>query len=290
MTMKKTAILSLALLAALFLIPAGAQAQRIVSGSHTCRYIVPDTESFNQAAVKAVTRAQVEMIAEHFGTIVGSSTSLTIAESVTSVTYGETEVKGEWIETLSAPVIRKVVVNDHFALDVTVHGKIMEILSTPIDLKCQVLKNAPDLRFASEDFTHGDKMYLYFKTPVDGYLAVYMGDGKCANCLFPYNGFPAETMKVSADEEYILFSRTRPGKFDPFSFREYPLGCRADNEMEVVRLYVVFSPNKFTKASDSADGDLRSLPFEDFHSWLSKARRMDPEMNVISSDITIRRK
>ena len=97
-------------------------------------------------------------------------------------------------------------------------------------------------------------------------------------------------MKVSADEEYILFSRARPGKFDPFSFREYPLGCRADNEMEVERLYVVFSPNKFTKASDSADGDLRSLPFEDFHSWLSKARRMDPEMNVISSDITIRRK
>ena len=60
--------------------------------------------------------------------------------------------------------------------------------------------------------------------------------------------------------------------------------------MEMVRLYVVFSPNKFTKANDNADGPVRSLPFEDFHNWLSRIRKLDADMNLLPYDIVIRRK
>ena len=265
-------------------------AQRVVSDRFSYRYVMSDTETVRQAEVNAVKQAQLGMIARHFGTMVGATTALTISENVSSITYGETEVRGIWLEDLAAPVINRMVLNGHFVLEVIVSGKIKEYASTPIDLKCEVLKNGTDLKYASTEFNHGDRLYLSFKTPVDGYLAVYLGDRECVNCLFPYNGLPADTMKVNAGEEYVFFSRSKPGRFDPFSIQEYPLGCSPGTDMEMVRLYVIFSPNKFAKASDNAEGRLRTLPFDDFHSWLSKIRRIDSDMNLLPFDITIRRK
>lgn len=265
-------------------------AQRIISDRYTWRYVLSDTETLKQAEVEAVKQAKTQMIARHFGTMVGATTALTISENVSSITYGETEVRGIWLEDLAAPVINRMVLNGHFVLEVIVSGKIKEYASTPIDLKCEVLKNGTDLKYASTEFNHGDRLYLSFKTPVDGYLAVYLGDRESVNCLFPYNGLPADTMKVNAGEEYVFFSRSKPGRFDPFSIQEYPLGCSPGTDMEMVRLYVIFSPNKFAKASDNAEGRLRTLPFEDFHSWLSKIRRIDSDMNLLPFDITIRRK
>lgn len=266
-----------------------AYAQRIVSDRYTYRYVMSETESFQQAKVNAVRQAQLGMIADHFGTLVSSTTAMTISETVSSVTYGDVEVKGEWLEDTAPPVILKSVVNDHFVLDVTVSGRIREIVSAPIDIKCHVLKNGTDVRYSSLDFTHGDRLYLSFKSPVDGYVAVYLGDRQTINCLFPYNGLSADIMKVDAGDEYVFFSKSKSGKIDPFAVREYPLGCSPGVDMEMVRLYVVFSPNKFTKANDSADGKLRTLAFNDFHAWLSRVRRTDPEMNLIPFDIIIRR-
>lgn len=280
----------LAIVLLLLSVQTGSHAQKIVSDTYTYRYVMSDSETLKQAEVEAVDEAKRQMIAKHFGTIVGSTTALLIEDDVKSITYGDADIKGEWLSDNAAPVIRKSVVNDHFVLDVTVSGKIREIVSTPIDLQCTVLKNGTDLKYASTDFNHWDKIYIAFKSPVDGYLAVYLGDHETVNCLFPYNGLPADIMKVSAGEEYILFSKAKSGKLDPFAVQEYPLGCSPGNKMEMVRLYVVFSPNKFSKANDNAQGNLRYLSFDDFHNWLSKNRRYDTEMNIKSYDIVIRRK
>lgn len=267
-----------------------ASAQRIVNDTHTYRYVISDTETLKQAEVSAIQEAQRQMIANNFGTIVGSTTAMTIGDEVKSVTYGEADIKGYWLADNAAPIIRKSVVNDHFVLDVTVSGKIQEIVTTPIDLRCAVLKNGLDDKYASTEFKNDDRLYLYFKSPVDGYLAVYLGDDEIVNCLFPYNGASQDIMKVSAGEEYVLFSKTKPGNLDPVAVQEFPLGCSPGNEMEMVRLYIVFSPNKFSKANDYAHKTLRYLPFEEFHTWLSKNRRIDTEMNIKSYDIVIRKK
>lgn len=266
-----------------------ASAQRIVNDTHTYRYVMSDSETLKQAEVNAIQEAQRQMIAEHFGTIVGSTTALTIGDEVKSVTYGDADIKGYWLADNAAPVIRKSVVNDHFVLDVTVSGKIQELVTTPIDLKCAVLKNGTDQKYASTEFKNRDKLYLSFRSPVDGYLAVYLGDRETVNCLFPYNGLSPEIMKVSAGKEYVLFSRAKSGNLDPFAVQEFPLGCSPGNEMEMVTLYVIFSPNEFTKANDYEAGKLRYIPFEEFHTWLSRIRRLDTKMNLISYNITISR-
>lgn len=266
-----------------------ASAQRVENGTYTHRYVMSDSETFMQAKENAIQEAQRRMIAEHFGTIVGSTTALTIEDEVKSVTYGDADIKGYWLADNAAPIIRKSVVNDHFVLDVTVSGKIQEFVTIPIDLKCAVLKNGTDNRYASTDFKHRDNLYLSFKSPVDGYLAVYLGDWETVNCLFPYNGFSPEIMEISAGEEYILFSKAKSGNLDPLAVPEVTLRCSPGNQMEMATLYVIFSPNEFTKANDYAADDFRYLPFEEFHSWLSRIRRLDTKMNLISYKITISR-
>lgn len=266
-----------------------ASAQRVENGTYTHRYVMSDSETFMQAKENAIQEAQRQMIAEHFGTIVGSTTALTIDDEVKSVTYGDADIKGYWLADNAAPIIRKSVVNDHFVLDVTVSGKVQEFVTIPIDLKCAVLKNGTDNRYVSTDFKNRDKLYLSFRSPVDGYLAVYLGDRETMNCLFPYNGFSPEIMKISAGEEYILFSKAKSGNLDPRAVPEVTLSCSPGNQMEMATLYVIFSPNEFTKANDYAADYFRYLPFEEFHSWLSRIRRLDTKMNVISYNITISR-
>ena len=59
-------------------------AQRIVSDRYTYRYVMSETESFQQAQVNAVRQAQLGMIAYHFGTLISSTTVMTISETVSS--------------------------------------------------------------------------------------------------------------------------------------------------------------------------------------------------------------
>lgn len=263
-------------------------AQKIVTGKITYTYIIPSDESVKEAEISALKQAQYQMIADHFGTVVGASTSLYISDSsVQSTTYGETDVKGEWIETLGAPQYRKIVADDEFMIEVTVSGRIREIISNPTEFLCKVLKTPTD-EYENFSFKNGEYMYMSFQSPTDGYLTVYITDGESVQCLYPYIGLSSDYMRVKADEKHILFSRRHPGELDPLKVKQVPLSCGL-KDVEHDRIYVIFSPNRFTKAIDSAEDNkaYRMLDYESFHSWLSKIRRYDKEMNVKPIDITI---
>ena len=164
----------------LILSSASLWAQKTVKDTHTTIYVISPSETIRQAEINAVMQAQTEMIAEHFGTLVG--------------------------------------------IDVTVSGKIREISSTPIDLRCKVLRNGDTDRCEDTSFRHGDYLYLSFQTPVSGYLTVYLTDGRTVQCLFPYKGLPVDTMKVDADTRYVLFSRRHSGNIDPSKVQKMRLG------------------------------------------------------------------
>lgn len=273
----------------LILSSASLWAQKTVKDTHTTIYVISPSETIRQAEINAVMQAQTEMIAEHFGTLVGIDDLILMKDgNTTGHTYAETEVKGEWIETTAEPIIRKSVRNDSFVLEVTVSGKIREISSTPIDLRCKVLRNGDTDRCEDTSFRHGDYLYLSFQTPVSGYLTVYLTDGQTVQCLFPYKGIPVDSMKVDADTRYVLFSKRHSGNIDPSKVQKMRLGCTDDVEYD--RLYVIFSPNKYVKAVDhDSAGTPRQLGIKEFHEWLSKMRRMDKDMNVRGFGIEIRK-
>lgn len=266
-------------------------AQKAVIDQITYTYVMSDVETVRDAKVEALRQAQIRLIADNFGTTVNSATTITFSsengnDSVRDFTIGETEVKGEWIRTIGTPMFQKSCVDDHFIITVTVKGEMREIVSNAVNCRIKVLRNGTDDRYESTTFRNRDYMYLSFQTPEDGYLAVYLTDGETVQCLFPYSGLPASAMNVLADRKYILFSKEESGDLDPVRVRRMQLGC--SGPVEHNRLYVIFSPNKFSKAVDLENGNMpRSLSYNDFLSWLTSVRKKDTRMSVSTFDITI---
>ena len=266
-------------------------AQKTVVGQITYTYVMSDVETVRDAQVEALRQAQIQLIADHFGTTVNSSTTITMSSengngSVRDFTIGETEVKGEWLRTIGTPLFQKACVDDHFIIKVTVKGEMREIVSNTVNCKFKVLRNGTGDRFESTTFKNRDYMYLSFQTPEEGYLAVYLTDGETVQCLFPYTGLPASAMNVKADRKYVLFSKEESGDLDPNQVKRMQLGC--SGQMEHNRIYIIFSPNRFSKAVDQWNGDLpRSLSYNDFLSWLASVRKKDTRMGVHPVDITI---
>lgn len=277
----------------LLLVSLNMYGQKVLTASGTNTYVIPANVTLEQAEFYAVEQAKLRVIADTFGTVVGSSSTLTITEngdksSFDSFTFGQTEVKGEWLETIGFPVIVREVINNEFVLNVTISGKIREIVSASIDFQAKVLRNGVTDNCESDRFKERDRMYLSFVSPENGYVSIYMTDGKVVQCLFPYSGLDSEYMKVKADERYVFFSKKESGAIDPVRVKECPLGCSADNEPN--RIYVIFSPNKYSKAIDHSGLDSnmpRTLSYYDFHNWLSKHKSIDNEMVCKPFDIII---
>lgn len=286
--------LRIAIAIAFFCMASSMHAQRTITASDTDIFIIPKNMTIEQAEIEAVTQLQNKIIADNFGTVVGSGTTMISSDrngqsSTSSFTFGGTEVKGEWLETTSGPHIVRKVANNEFILEVTISGRIREIQSAPVMFKACVLRNGVEDNCESDTFRDGDYMYVSFQSPEDGYLTIYITDGKDVQCLYPYPGLSAEYMKVSADKKYIFFSKEHCGVLDPMNVQRCKLGCSEDNEQN--RIYLIFSPNKYSKAVDydGQKGAPRYLSFEEFQNWLSKSRRLDKELVERHFDITIRK-
>ncbi len=268
-------------------------AQRELTVRGTESYVIPKNMTMEQAEVFAVESAKLRIIADNFGTVVGSTDILTIANkdgmsSVESLLMAGTEVKGEWIATVGEPRITRKVVNNEFVLEVTIAGKIREIVTAPVLFNAKVLRNGVTDNCESDSFRNGDYMYMSFQSPEDGYLSIYITDGNDVQCLYPYKGLPSEYMHVSADIRHLFFSKEHSGIIDPNRVDKCRLGCQNDNEPN--RIYLIFSPNKYSKAVDysaSEDKMPRHLSFKEFHNWLSKLRRLDKELTCQTFDILI---
>lgn len=278
----------------LCMLPGTLWAQRVqkVSGEYT--YFVPENVSLDQARMIALDRAKIQLIADEFGTVVGN-TNVTRVENtngssdVKMMSLGASEVKGEWLETIGEPKYDVGYENDMLYIKVTVSGRIREIVSASIDIKAKILRNGTDDRFEGYEFKEGDDMYLSFQSPVDGYLTVYLYDGdNNVFCLLPYQSQNTGQIPVKANRNYLFFSSKDSEDIPSHVVDEYALTC--SKELELNRIYAVFSPNSFTKALDSQGNDInvpRYLEFADFQEWLSKCRMRDLDMTLVTKDITI---
>lgn len=258
-------------------------------------YYAPENVTLEEAKRIALERAQLQAIEEVFGTIVTQSNT-TMASNVngkSSVDFfslGGSNVKGEWIETIDQPSYDISYEQNMLVVKVRVTGRIREIISAQIDIKAEVLCNGTDLKYARTDFKNGDDLYLYFQSPVDGYLAVYLLDEICkmVYCLLPYKSSPKAIMPIEHDKPYVFFSAKHAGD-NTHLVDEYTMTCNSPVERNTI--YIVFSPNEFAKANSNNVQELlpQELSFEDFQKWLSNIRNRDKKLNVVKRDITIKK-
>lgn len=257
-------------------------AQKVKSVSGSYLYYVPETMTIQEAKQEALRRAQIDALAAEFGTTVSQSTAVHMSQKSESFYQeGAALVKGEWIETVGEPEFERGFHGDDMYIRCTVKGRARAIKSSKADLGVKVLRNGTGVRYEASEFADGDKIYLHFNSPVDGYLAVFLHDTEndVVSCLLPYRRDNIPAVKVEGDEDYVFFSK----QMNTLGLRaqEYVMGCA--NEHETNTLYVVFSRNEFVKPSlddGRQKSELKHMNLEDFTSWLSRSQVRDKDMQV----------
>jgi hypothetical protein len=282
------------ILFSLFTLPIFAQKLKTVEGEYT--YYAPETVSLEEAKRKALERAKIKAVEDAFNAVVSryNTTQTTIRNGHTDSNFtsiGGSEVKGEWIETIGEPIYQTAYEGNMLVVTVKVKGRAREINAASIDFKARILRNGTEDKFESDNFRAGDDLYLSFTSPVAGYLAVYLVDSDNeAFCLLPYRNQANGIYPIEANHRYLFFNEKESPESERKFVDEYVMTCERTTENNYI--YVIFSPNQFTKAADNnMDVALpRQLSFEDFNKWLVKYRKMDQEMVVKRNPITIQKR
>ena len=269
-------------------------AQRTVKVTGQYTYHAPDNVTLEQAKATALDRAKIQAIADEFGTVVSQTNATRItnsdsgSSSVDFLSVGGSEVKGEWIETISQPRFDISYQDGMLIVSCSVSGKIRELSTDRVEFSARILRNGTTDRFESSDFRSGDDLYLSFTSPVSGYIAVYLTDDSGqAYCLLPYRAQPGEAYRVEANSRYLLFPTAEAPEAERHIVDEYVMTASRTTEHNMI--HIIFSPNPFTKAVDArADHALpRELPTADFQKWMARARTRDPRMTTTQIPITI---
>ena len=278
----------------LFLLPIILIAQDVIPVQGTFVYYAEEWQSIVDSKSSALEGARIEALRRAFGTSVSQRTvqSDTWADGKESSFFSQmsdSEVKGEWIEDVGEPVYDVSIVDGMMVVKCSVRGKARSFSNEAVDFEATILRNGIEERFADADFKAGDDIYLRFRAPIDGFVAVYLVDESLtANCLLPYKKDTDGQYQVKGGKDYVFFSEKMalPGE----AVDEYSLWCNGLREQNQV--YVIFSPEPFTKATDyqyfNESIELtRQLPYKDFSRWLGARRRRDARMNVKIIQISI---
>jgi hypothetical protein len=275
-------------------LPVCAQKVKTVEGEYT--YIMPGNEALNVARTTAIERAKIDALAKEFGTIVSQSNTVMISnENARSkgsfYSLGGSEVKGEWIETLSEKTEERVE-DGKLVVFATVKGKAREVNFAKVDIDVKLLRNGKNDDNEAEEFKDGNRFYVSFRSPANGYLNVYLLDAeRNAYRIMPFD-----------DEELCVVRRNHRYLFIDDPDKELFLTCAG--EQEINQVYIVFSPNKFYSGLDvdiTDNSDLEAyktkkfkkvehlpyLPFLQFQKWLVDLRKKDPEVQVVTKFIKI---
>lgn len=239
---------------------------------------------------RALEQARIDALAKEFGTIISQDILQTDnfsngRETNDFLSLSSTEVKGEWIADLGEPVYEFSRDKDeNLIVTCRIRGKAKAISNNSVSFEAIALRNGEKASNADTRYRDGDEMKLLFNASSDGFLCVFLQDesGKTYG-LLPYPRDSKSEVYVKKDRQYLFFT----GKDNEFGPSDELLMTAADKR-EYNRLFVVFSPSRFSRPvmSTGAEG-IPSLRSEDFSKWLIKARRNDNRMGVKAINLEI---
>lgn len=134
-------------------------------------FYIPSNMTRAQAEEEALRRAKIDALNRAFGnSIMASNTSIITESDERFYSNGFDLVKGEWIETIGKPEIKTGLDGEEVFLSVKIKGKAREKKSAEVDLSAKILRNGVTPNCEASDFRAGDKMYVHFVSPIDGYI------------------------------------------------------------------------------------------------------------------------
>ena len=304
MDIKSIPIIQSIFLIMFFLLSITIFSQKLVktNGSYEVRIEKYMTET--EAKEQAKEQAMIKAIENVFGMYVEQRFDMEIVSGrVHYNIIGTTRVKGDWIETLEEKCVRRnqtIPTNtgdeDISYMYCNVKGKVRK--ATPKAFIHYQTLNYPTIESRCTDFYSGEQLYLFFKSPVDGYLSVFLDDGTTVFRLFPYEnilGEKANAGKIIADKNYFLFSKQKEHQYFDNEFDEVELYTTQNRENN--KLYIVFSEKPYLKPVLSEVTDFseyktdykkpKSLSQKKFQEWLVYNRSLDDRFIDAKVKITI---
>ncbi|MFN5479329.1 MAG: hypothetical protein ACK43J_06445 [Chitinophagaceae bacterium] len=269
-----------------------AQGSRVAVGESSIR--IESFMSQNEAEERVIELAKVDALIREFGQYVEQQSNLDLQNGkVDFRSYGQTKVKGEWIRTLGDPEIkfdeRMVKGKPERWITCKIKGEVRRAIPKA-DLEVEIL-GCPEKSCITEKFKSDQNLYLYVKSPLSGFLSVFLDDGTNVYRLLPYRSMEGQkSVKISADKEYILFS-TSQNKFNQASDA---LQVFTEREYEANTLIIIFSENDYSKPrlnEEQIDQNNliipKSLSKNYFENWLGNNRAAFPDFLDIKKRITI---
>lgn len=280
------------------------QAQKIVRTEGSSQVKQESHMTFIETRNLAIEQAKIAAIENVFGSYVEQQTDMTIEDGMTFYNIiGSTKVRGEWIETIDEPKISTRIqqINtetgkrDIIWVSCDIKGKVRMVLPRAI-LNYEIL-NTPNPQSRTTSFLDGEQLYLYFKSPVDGYLSIFLEDDDGVYRLFPYMKMAPEFKNgalVIGDKDYLFFSPAF-NSFTSSVVDEMIMNFTKDRT-EYNYIYIVFSQDEYVKPTLKASFQSKeriipsSLSKFEFDEWLSNNRVSSESFQVIKEKISIGKK
>ena len=298
----KTLSTLLLLLITLFSV-AQKQSEKIVKVTGKAQVKMESDMTMDEAYSKAKELAIIDAIQNAFGTYVEQQSDMTIANGMTSFNIiGSTKVKGEWIETIDEKYKQDLKTEKTTYgtqqipwITCTIKGKARKAIP-----KAQInydILNSPNPASRTLSFYDREQLYFWFKTPVDGYLTIFLEDEDAVYRLLPYLSMDSKYQSgvpVKGDEEYLFFSPDY-NAFPRYTVDELIMNLNKE-QIEYNNIYIVFSQNPFAKpmlndSKTTNDKILpRSLSKEEFQNWLAYNRSLNTSFQDKKIKISIQNK
>ncbi len=272
------------LILSLFTTHSWAQKVKTVKVEATEQIEIEDGMTIEEAKYLALLKAREQALENVFGRDIYQGNVMTIDERSGEITsVSESYVKGSWVSTTYESCEKIIDSRGNVWMRCSVKGRAKALTKPPIHFLAEPL-DCPDKRCKTSAFLNDEDFFVYFQSPVKGFVAAYLMMEDQVQCLMPYEGMEGGSMVVEADKEYVLFSEKQAP--DYFMYTE--------KNMETDLLVVIFSPQDFSKPilnEDKPESDHYELPkqltIEEFQKWLGRQRAAYEDLAVKNIVVTI---
>ncbi len=196
-------------------------------------------------------------------------------------------VGAEWLETINA---RYETFQQKGAWYVTckVKGRARPRVEPILPLDLRPLR-CRDTACFTLDFKEGDPFYLYFRTPIPGYIQAFWEEGSHIYRLIPYQSHRIQALPVRPDTTYLFFAPPTQSRSEAFWTDELLLTAEAPEVLH--RLYILFSPHPLAAPPENYDAHrgFHIISLEAFQDWLLSERLRNNQLTIRILDISIRK-
>lgn len=284
----------LTLVLACFCLCSFARKEKEVKAKATYQMVADINLSIKENRKRCLDQAQVHAIADAFGiNIVDIKRDERVDDNgdYNEYFYAGTEltVRGRWVRDTKAPVLTETIDDKgQYLITYTVEGIVKEVSQPTIDIHWDILVGNPDSKSRGDIFNNGQRIFVDFKTPEDGYVAVYLYEERTdsVSCLLPYRQDADGRFEVKKGMQYTFFDRGQ----NPVAYPVY-YNMSVKEKLERNRIYVLFSPNVISPCYvDRGDGKHPdSTSFLEFQKWLDRIKTQDENLFIDNRWITIKK-